>query len=92
MEFARESGATSLDELMEAAAAYYHFVEGQPHFSRPQLMNAVQAVDKDGTFNREDALRSFGLLLRNGKFRKIRRGQFEVADTSRFRPALRAGE
>ena len=91
-EFAREMGARELPELLEAAAAYYHYVEGQPHFSRPQIMNAVASMDENGEFSREESLRSFGLLLRHGKIRKIRRGQFEIDDSTRFRPQLQAGE
>lgn len=91
-EFAREMGATELPDLLEAAAAYYHYVEGQPHFSRPQIMNAVATLNDSGDFSREEGLRSFGILLRRGKIRKIRRGQFEIAEDTRFRPELRAGE
>jgi len=30
--------------------------------------------------------------LRRGKIRKVRRGQFEIDDSTRFRPQLQAGE
>ena len=92
VEFAREMGATELPDLLEAAAAYYSYVEGQPHFSRLQIMSAVAAVNDAGEFSREDGLRSFGMLVRRGKIRKIRRGQFAATDQTRFRPELRAGE
>ena len=85
-EFAAEMGAHDLPDLLEAAAAYYSYVEGQEHFSRPQIMKAVAAIDDEGGFNREDGLRSFGQLLRNGKIHKIRRGQFEIDKSTRFRP------
>ncbi len=91
-EFAREMGAADLPELLEAAAAYYHYVEGQPYFSRPQIMSAVASMDDSGEFSREDSLKSFGMLLRRGKIRKVRRGQFEIDDSTRFRPQLQAGE
>ena len=91
-EFAREMGATDLPDLLEAAAAYYHYVEGQPHFSRPQIMNAVAAMNDAGEFSREEGLRSFGILLRRGTIRKISRGQFEITDDTKYRPELRAGE
>lgn len=91
-EFARDLGALDLPDMLEAAAAYYHYVEGQPHFSRPQIMSAVATLDKDGAYSREEGLRSFGMLLRRGTIRKVRRGQFEITDESRFRPELQAGE
>lgn len=89
-EFAEQMDATELPDLLEAAAAYASYVEGRPHFSRPQIMRAVAAFDRDGDFNREDSLRSFGQLLRHGKIRKLSRGQFTVAQSTRFNPGARA--
>ena len=39
---------------------------------------------EDDDYTREDGLRSFGMLLRQGKIQKVRRGQFAIADNSRF--------
>ncbi len=92
-DFAEKMGAKELPDLLEAAAAYAAFVENQPHFSRPQLMKRVARHDQSGEFSREAGLRSFGQLLRQGKIRKLKRGQFTVADTTRFNPDARiAGE
>lgn len=78
-------GATELPDLLEAAAAYLSFVEGQEQFSRPQLMTKVRMVEKE-EFSREDGLRSFGLLLRDGKIEKTQAGRFTVSDRIGFRP------
>lgn len=92
-EFAQEMGATDLPDLLEAAAAYAAFVENRPHFSRPQLMKRVAKYDRSADFSREDGLRSFGQLLRQGKIQKLKRGQFTVSETTRFNPDSRiAGE
>jgi hypothetical protein len=88
-EFAAEAGATSLPDLLEAAAAYMSFVEGRAQFSRPQLMNKVRQVEQDG-FTREDSLRLFGKLLRDGKIEKTNAGRFQVSDQIGFRPDARA--
>jgi hypothetical protein len=84
--FAQETGAEGMAELLEAAAAYECFVAGRPHFSRPQIMELVLEYDPDGSFTREEGLRAFGKLLRDGTIRKITRGQFEISEDSRFRP------
>jgi len=92
-DFAAKMGATELPDLLEAAAAYAAFVEGQPHFGRPQIMRQVADFTGKSEFNREEGLRSFGMLLRQGKIVKIRRGKFEIAETTRFKPKARiAGE
>jgi hypothetical protein len=57
-------------------------------------MQMMRAGDSDDAgFSREEQLRSFGLLLRQGRIQKLKRGQFTVADDTRFRPPHRhAGE
>ncbi|ESW61621.1 MAG: hypothetical protein Q27BPR15_05410 [Rhodobacter sp. CACIA14H1] len=83
-EFVERVGATTLEQMLEASAAYLAGVEGREHFSRPQLMWHVSAVVPQGTFQREDGLRSFGSLLREGRIAKVRRGQFALSDESPY--------
>ncbi|NNE81789.1 MAG: hypothetical protein HKN18_16095 [Silicimonas sp.] len=92
-EFAESMGARELPELLEAAAAYTVFSEGQSSFTRPEIMKRVARVDPTLRLSREESLRSFGRLLRQGKFRKLERGQFTIDKDSRFNPKHRiAGE
>jgi hypothetical protein len=84
-DYAETVGAEGLSDLLEAAAAYSSFVEGRETVTRPQIMRlANQAMPEE--FPLEERLRSFGQLLRQGKIRKIKRGQFAVADGTRFKP------
>lgn len=83
-EFAESLGSSGLSELLEAAAAYTSTIEGRPHFSPPQILRKVASVADEGNFSREESLRSFGQLLRQGKIAKIRRGQYAITEQSRF--------
>ena len=87
--YAAKSGAVELAELLEAAASYMSFVEGREQFSRPQLMNKVSQLESTD-FNREDGLRSFGQLLRDGKIERTNSGRFTASGEIGFRPDERA--
>lgn len=83
-EFVERVGAQSLEEILEASAAYLAGVEGRPQFSRTQLMRRASVIVPGGTLQREDGLRSFGTLLRDGRIAKIKRGVFTLSDGSSY--------
>jgi hypothetical protein len=88
-DFAADVGAEKLPDILEAAAAYLSFIEGHAQFSRPQLMTKVRQVEKEN-FTREDSLRSFGKLLREGKIEKLKGGRFQASDQIGYKPDARA--
>lgn len=90
-EFAAQQGATELGDLLEAAAAYIAFVEGDADFSRPQVMRKVQMATAD-EFSREEGLRSFGRLLRQSRIIKLDNGRFQVSEDTKFRPDDQAAQ
>jgi hypothetical protein len=91
--YASEMDALELPDLLEAAAAHYMYVEGAEHFTRPMLMRKIASISNADDFSREEGLRSFGTLLREGKIVKHDNGKFVIAKTSRFTPEARfAGE
>ncbi len=83
-DFAESLGTQGLSDLLEAAAAYTAQVEGRPHFSPPQIMRKIAAMSEGAHVSREERLRVFGKLLRQGKITKIRRGQYAITEQSRF--------
>lgn len=87
--YAERVGATDLSELLEAAAAYMSFVERREQFSRPQLMTKLRQAELTES-SREDRLRTFGQLLREGKIEKTRGGRFTASDRISFKPDARA--
>ncbi|MBT8152332.1 chemotaxis protein CheA [Epibacterium ulvae] len=86
--YVQETGAVELQEMLEAAASYLSFVKGQDVFSRPELINKVRATGTE--FNREDSMRSFGQLLRDGKIARKRNGRFSASEQIGFQPQGRA--
>lgn len=75
---------TTVAEMTEAAAAYITYVTGQEDFARPTVMKLVMSTDAPMTRSRENLLRAFGMLMRQGVLRRSRRGQFELAEESSF--------
>ncbi|HEY9039086.1 MAG TPA: hypothetical protein VIN05_09135 [Roseovarius sp.] len=82
--YAERMGANSLTDLLEAAAAYMADIEGTPQFSRPMLMQKLREAHEED-FSREEGLRSFGQLLRQGKLQRLKGGRFAVTDVTDFR-------
>jgi hypothetical protein len=80
VEFAERLGANNLTQMLEAAAAYMACVENRDSFTRPQLMHHLNNVAAGAS--REDCLRSFGTLLRDGRIEKSKRGLFAISDDS----------
>jgi hypothetical protein len=75
---------TTVAEMTEAAAAYITYVTGQEDFARPTVMKLVMSTEAPMTRSRENLLRAFGMLMRQGVLRRSRRGQFELAEDSSF--------
>ena len=82
--FAQQVGAGEMPDILEAAAAYTVCIEKQPHFTRPHLMRHVADATGTGEANREDAMRNFGLLLRQGKIAKADDGLFAVTESCTY--------
>ncbi len=83
-EFAERLGAVTMPDLMEAAAAYCAMQLGREQFTRPLLLQQIADLPTGDAYNREDCLRGFGTLLRDGRILKIKRGQFKLSTQSRY--------
>lgn len=83
-EFADHLGATALPDLLEAAAVYCAEVLQRPEFSRPLVMRQIAGLAGQNSTAREDYLRGFGTLLRQGRIAKVKRGMFALTDRSPY--------
>ncbi len=83
-DYAQRLGATSLRDMIEVAAAFLTCDQKRPHFTRPQMMRHVHALVPQTDALREDSLRVFGALLRDGHIAKVRRGLFTLTEASPF--------
>ena len=81
-EFAERLGVSAMPDLLEAAGAYCALVLGRDQFTRPLLLETIGRLPGAEDHSREDGLRGFGTLLRDGRITKVRRGQFKLADGS----------
>ena len=79
-EFAERIGASSLQDMIEAAGAYLTLVKGHGAFTRPELFQQLASVGAETS--REDGLRGFGRLLREGRLTKTQAGLYALTETS----------
>ena len=82
--FAETVDAWLLDEQIEAAAAYATHLKGQHEFTRVELMSYVLAYNEGKNVTRDDMLRGFGTLLREGRLQRSERGAFRLSSASEF--------
>ncbi|MFN7001864.1 MAG: hypothetical protein ACK4NW_00370 [Roseinatronobacter sp.] len=83
-EFAKRVDAWLLDEQIEAAAAFTTHIKRQETFSRIELMNYVIAFNEGKAVSRDDMLRGFGTLLREGRLERTDNGAFRLSSASEF--------
>jgi hypothetical protein len=88
-DFARALGVSHLPDLIEVAGAYALEVERRDSFTRPHLLRLAGGLSDSPDTAREDGLRAFGTLLREGRICKARRGQFTLSAASPLLAAAR---
>lgn len=84
-EFAALSDADDLLGLLEVSAAYLTIHEGRAEFSRQLVMETLSQVVSSSEVSREDGIRAFGNLLKQGKIEKAQRGLFSLPAHSPYR-------
>lgn len=89
-EFAARAGAESLPDLLEAAAAWMAVAKGEEEPARVDLLRLASEVAPVPP-SREDALRVFGTLLRQGRLERRDGGRVRLAEETRFAGAKVAG-
>ena len=75
---------TSVEALIEAAAAWITYGEGRTRFTRLEISELIAPVCEDFGIQREEVLRAFGQLLREGALTRIAPGDFAMTKRSHF--------
>jgi hypothetical protein len=75
VDYLEQNQAEQMTHAVELGAAYLLHRHGAADFTRTQLMGMVRNASEDD-MDREDVLRAFGTLLRDGIFQKVARGQY----------------
>lgn len=83
-DFAERLGAANLSDLIEAAGVYCATVLKRPEFPRPLILRQIAGLPGGAGASREDVLRGFGELLRDGRITKVGHNRFVVADGSTY--------
>lgn len=83
-DFAERLGAENLADLIEAAGVYCATVLNRPEFPRPLIMRQISGLPGGASASREDVLRGFGQLLRDGRLEKVSRHHFAVTNQSAY--------
>ncbi|SMR71207.1 hypothetical protein SAMN04488030_0834 [Aliiroseovarius halocynthiae] len=79
--YVQEQNASDTAAYLRAAAAFVTQSTRQPNFSRPEVVYLVTTLDVPGGITRDDALRAFARLLRDGDFIKVAQGSYALAKT-----------
>ena len=82
--FARQMGAQSLQDLLEASAAFVSIVDGKAKFSRRDVMLALNDIGLDKEYTPEARLKSFRKLLTSGAIVRAEDGMFAISHATRF--------
>ncbi|MBV1864092.1 MAG: hypothetical protein KUG74_06605 [Rhodobacteraceae bacterium] len=81
--FAQKTGANTLQELLEASAAYLAIVEDQPRFSHERLVANVDGYLQDNSATPEATSRSLNRLLRDGRILRVKADRYCISKSTR---------
>ena len=77
-------GAQSLQDLLEASAAFVSIVDGKAKFSRRDVMLVLNDIGLDKEYTPEARLKSFRKLLTSGAIVRAEDGMFAISHATRF--------
>jgi hypothetical protein len=87
---AEAAGATTVSDLMVAAAAWMVLLQGQTSFSRRDVIKVFETIPGDHPKTLEARIKGFGKAVRNGQLVTIGEGEFGLsrAEVDRFESLL----
>ena len=81
VDYLEQNSAEDMVHAVELAAAFLLHSERISEFTRPQVMGLVRDASQDDV-DREEVLRAFGTLLRDGVIKKVNRGEYRLTRKS----------
>ena len=89
-QFAAAMGATSLAEQMEASAAFVTIMNGQKTFTRREIFDHFDELNRDGHVSFEARIKTLSRLLRTGVLERSEDGSFSLSTNARAQYEERA--
>lgn len=84
-DLARSAGATTVPELLGAAAAWLSVIKGQNRFARRDVMAVFDEIPGDHARSLEARIKGYGKLVRNGVLVLVDDGMFALSEDERER-------
>lgn len=84
-DLAQSAGATTVPELLGAAAAWLSVIKGQNRFARRDVMAVFDEIPGDHARSLEARIKGYGKLVRNGVLVLVDDGMFALSEDERER-------
>lgn len=82
-QFAQDTGAASLRDLLEASAAYLTIVDNEPRFGKDRILSNLDTLP-DPDFTPEAANRMLQNLMREGRILRVKKDSYTISKATKL--------